>query len=69
MSQESTNGNGSQVGKTIKELVLEHDEKLDAITVELSKAKGALYLAVLLGLVNVLDTLIKVVPQVARGAQ
>lgn len=46
-----------QSAKTVKELVLEHDEKLDAIRSELDKAKGALWLAVALGLVNALDTI------------
>ena len=63
---ETTNGSG--VAKTQKELLLEHDKKLDEITAELSKAKGALYLAVLLGLVNVVESIMTVAPAVTSAA-
>lgn len=61
-------GNGSATAKTVKELVLEHDKKLDNIQDELNKAKGALYLAVALGLVNVVESILRVAPAVAHAA-
>lgn len=59
--------NGHGTAMTVKELVLEHDAKLDRIQDELSKAKGALYLAVALGIVNVMQTLLEWAPAM-RGA-
>lgn len=52
------NGNGNGAAKTVKDLVLEHDQKLDEIRSELDKAKGALYIAVALGLVNALPNIL-----------
>lgn len=63
----SGEGNGSGTAKTVKELVLDHDEKLEDIRSELDKAKGALWLAVALGFVNALDTLLSFIPVAARG--
>lgn len=63
-----SDGNGSGTAKTVKEMVLEHDDKLDTIMNELSKAKGALYLAVLLGLVNVIESIMSVAPVVTNAA-
>lgn len=64
----STDTNGS-TAKTIKEMVLELERDTKTIRTELDKAKGALYLAVLLGLVNVLDTVTdRVIPAIARAS-
>lgn len=60
--------NGSGTAKTVKELVLEHDHKLDDIKSEIDKAKGAAYLAVAFGLVNLLNSLVQFA-QAARGGQ
>lgn len=54
--------------KTVKELVLEHDEKLDQIQKDLNQARGALYLAVLLGIINVIESIMSIAPAVAAGA-
>lgn len=50
----SENGNGSGSAKTIKELVLEHDEMLREVRYEVKFIKGGIAVTVALGLFNLI---------------